>query len=199
MSISIRMNGILSAVILAFVLSAIGVTAKASNVDLMSDKVDELELEADVEDMETYGDNAIIEENKREAARLAEETNALEREINKLKRESQKADATKSDLQDLYQRRDKLAQDARRRAEQSKRIEARAKANVNRLRARVEARESDATQSVMARKAAESEVNRQIQIGGRHIVRRRNHYTHDIGVGGSNRYSDVRDGRVGII
>jgi hypothetical protein len=161
MKIPIKTLGTLCAIVMGLMITA--GNAKASNLNVMSDKVDELELEADVEDMEAYGDNALIEENKRETARLAQETNNLEREINKLKRESQKADAQKSYLQDLYKRRDKLAQDARKRAEESKRIEARAKANVDRLRARVEARERAAAQSVTMRKEAENEVVRQVR------------------------------------
>ena len=143
---------ILTFVILSFVAPAFA-DLKGLNM-----KTDELELAAEVEDIERFGEDAAAEEAKNESARLARETRSLESDIAKLKRQNMKAQEKSKRLAGLYDKKARLAAEVQKQADLAEARKNKSEKEADRLQAKVKAVEDKAIRAIERRKDADQRI-----------------------------------------
>jgi chromosome segregation ATPase len=143
---------ILSFVILSLVAPALA-DLKGLNM-----KTDELELAAEVEDIERFGEDAAAEEAKAEGTRITRETRSLESEIAKMKRQNNKAQEKTKRLAGLYDQKARLAARVKKQADKTEVRKNNNEKEVARLEAKVKAIEEKSIRAIEQRKGADKRI-----------------------------------------
>lgn len=119
-------------------------------------KLGELDLEHEVETLESYGEAAGLAQERVEVAQLRSESKALEKKIAQLEKSNKKNRKRSLELARAYQQKDRLAQKVKARADKIEAEHNRLQAKNNALRARVERSESRVISEVDRQKKAEA-------------------------------------------
>lgn len=147
-----KKNIVLFVVLLFAFVSAKVVSAQNA---FLRDRVDEMEIAEEVEELEMMGEAAMIAETRAESERLVRERRNFEAEVTRMQRRTQNLTRQNQSLQVDYNKKLKAAQAALKRADEA---EARLKVQEdahNRLTAQVNRVEQEAIQSLERRRAAE--------------------------------------------
>ena len=133
---------------------------RASDVQAMNQKVDEMDLAKEIEDVEQYGEAAAAEETRRENQRLALEARRKEHEIKMANGAVERAKSKAKKLEVVYQQRARVAQETEARARVAEREKNRAESVVSRLRTKVEDKNRQVVHSINRRKQSEMDYAR---------------------------------------
>lgn len=132
--------------------------AEEVDIQAISDKTDELELEQEVENMEQFGESAAAEETRRETDRLTREARDLEKQIAKTKRANERAVSKSKRLAELYKKKAALAAEFQVLARKAEREKSKSDKVVANLEYKVKDKEQKAIRAIERRKTAETSV-----------------------------------------
>ena len=120
--------------VIAFLALNLGLMSHAyADMDSMNGKITELEVEAEVDELEAYGEAAREKQNKEESQRLRKEARQLKAEIRKLKRDKIRAKKKASLLAQRYEKSYTFQSKVKRQADQSERERNRRQDQVDRM------------------------------------------------------------------
>ncbi|MEK6554457.1 MAG: hypothetical protein AABZ31_04385, partial [Bdellovibrionota bacterium] len=138
----INLKTVILTLISAFLVNSVATSAFALP-DIESEaeaaKVDELELEHEVETLESYGEAAGSQQEKTEVAQLKRETRSLENKIDSLRRQNTKARQKAIVLARAYRNKEKTAAKVQAKANSAERENNKLQAKNEGLRSRVQA------------------------------------------------------------
>jgi chromosome segregation ATPase len=147
----VRVNLILALVLLAF-------SAQALDERGYSQKLSELELEQEVEEIESFGEAARSEQSKRESESLAKEAKRLQLEITRAKNETRKNESKAAKLNRIYSDKEQFAKKMQSLANKTETERAKTEKRFNQAKARVDAQEKKAIDAIEKRKKNEAEI-----------------------------------------
>jgi hypothetical protein len=151
-----KMTRILS-IILGLTLAS---SAFALDIKGMNERVDELELDQEVLELDSYGEAALAENAKQESKEISAETRQLEREIVKMKRDKAAKEKRADKLVVKFSEKERLANAVEKKAKIAEREKNKVTSRVNKLQAKVDQQEKRAIKAVEERKLADKETAR---------------------------------------
>jgi hypothetical protein len=151
------MKSFVSAIALGAVVSLafVGEIHAFNKVNRDNQKIDDLDMEREVEEMESFGVDAAYVQEKQEIARLARESKQIERDIARFQNKNETSRKRLAKLNDLYRRKDALVKKIQMQAQLEEKRAAKKQVAVDQLAAKVKREESKASEYKTKKAASE--------------------------------------------
>lgn len=138
----------------------LGYTAQAAEISHLNDKIDELEVEQEMEALEQYGESAEAEVTLEETKLVNQKAKQLEKEIAQMRRENTRSKKKVNSLTKKFQAKDKLANRTQAQHRKVEKQHNQLNSKVSDLQAKVDKAEQKAVDAITARKSIERNIIR---------------------------------------